>query len=632
MPSLFFKKSLLAAANLSIFMLIGLASPAFAATPTISANYTGSGDSVQVNISGDANAPVILNYLGTGSIVKMSSIGNTNQSGTFSMTISTASYGIAPGSLVNVSVNNFRSDSLVWPYGTTASGATNGTISLGQTSLTLTIGQSSVISVNNTTGNSLYLGSNTTPSVANISINNNQITVLGNASGSTSFQVCSVISSSNCATAVVSVQGTNVQTIGFSQNNLTVGSGQSVPVTISGGTGVYVISSNSNPSIIQATLNGSMVNLYALSSGGSASITICSSNMSSCGVITVNAGTISSTSGSITFSQTNPSLTPGQVLPVTVSGGSGSYYISSNSNSSVIQANIVGNILTLYGNSNGSAVLTVCASTGGCGTLALTIAAAGSLSLTLSQSTVALSVGQTYNIALSGVGGYAVSNNTNSYVATGVVTGSTLVITAASAGSTTITVCQSGGGCAIVTVTVGGTTITSPVSTLVLTQMFTVGQDVNLAVSGGSGSYTLSSNPGVPFSARLSSSNILTLHGTAVGNATINICATNGGCVAVAATVANAPTIIVPAAAPVVTPVATTVSTYKFTAAILPGDRGTDVTELQKRLKIEGVFSGDATGFFGAQTLAAVKKYQSLHKLNQLGTVGPSTRALLNGE
>ena len=253
--------------------LLCLAAPARAATPTVSAAYTGSGDTVQVNITGDANAPVILNYLGAGNIVKMTSLGSTNGSGTFSQAISTGAYGIAAGSLINVSVNNFRSDSISWPYGTTASSG-GGTISLSQSSVSLGIGQSLVISVNNTTGNSLYLSNNTTPSVANISINNNQITVLGNTSGSTSFQVCSVVNSSNCATAVVTVAG-STGAIGFSQNNLTVGMGQTVPVTVTGGTGSYVVTSNSNPSVIQATLNGSVVNMYALSSSGRLSINTC---------------------------------------------------------------------------------------------------------------------------------------------------------------------------------------------------------------------------------------------------------------------------------------------------------------------------------------------------------------------
>lgn len=615
----------------SVVMFTGI-SAAHAATPTVSASYTGSGDTVQLTITGDANAPVILNYLGAGSAVQMTSLGKTGSGGTFSQAISTAAYGIAPGSLINVSVNNFRSDSIVWPYGTTGSTG-SGTITLSQSALTLSIGQSSVISVNNTTGNSLYLANNTTPAVANISISNNQVTVAGVTAGSTSFQVCSAINASNCATAVVTVTGSNSQTIGFSQNNITVGSGQTVPVTVTGGTGTYVISSNSNPNAIQATVNGSIINVYALSSSGSATITVCSSTMSSCGIITVAAGTSSSVSGSVTFSQASPALTPGQVLAVTLGGGSGSYYISSNSNSSVVQANIVGNTLTLYGNSNGSSFLSVCASSGGCGNLSVTVAAPGTLALTLSQSALTLGIGQSASVALSGAGGYAVSSNSNSSVASASVNGSTLMVAGSALGTTMVTVCQSGGGCALLTVTVNSSSVTTPVSSLALTHMLNVGQDLSLQISGGSGSYTLSSNPGTPFSANISSANVLTLHGTAIGTASVNLCATNGGCIAIAATVAAAPLAVTPVVTvPIASPVATTPAKYKFTSSIVPGDRTADVTELQKRLKTEGVFTGEPTGFFGAATLEAVKKYQTRRGLNPIGTVGPATRAALNGE
>jgi peptidoglycan hydrolase-like protein with peptidoglycan-binding domain len=55
-----------------------------------------------------------------------------------------------------------------------------------------------------------------------------------------------------------------------------------------------------------------------------------------------------------------------------------------------------------------------------------------------------------------------------------------------------------------------------------------------------------------------------------------------------------------------------------------------EVTKLQERLKEEGVYSGPITGYYGNLTMAAVKKYQKLNGLDQLGSVGPGTRAALN--
>ena len=83
---------------------------------------------------------------------------------------------------------------------------------------------------------------------------------------------------------------------------------------------------------------------------------------------------------------------------------------------------------------------------------------------------------------------------------------------------------------------------------------------------------------------------------------------------------------------PVTTPTNTTsgATVYKFYNPLNLGSQNADVTALQERLTSEGVYSGPVTGYYGALTEAAVKKYQGLHGLSQLGNVGPATRALLN--
>ncbi len=67
-----------------------------------------------------------------------------------------------------------------------------------------------------------------------------------------------------------------------------------------------------------------------------------------------------------------------------------------------------------------------------------------------------------------------------------------------------------------------------------------------------------------------------------------------------------------------------------FTHYLTVGSKGIEVTELQKRLTTLKIYSGPITGTFGGLTRTAVKKFQSLHKLTQLGAVGPGTRAALN--
>lgn len=92
----------------------------------------------------------------------------------------------------------------------------------------------------------------------------------------------------------------------------------------------------------------------------------------------------------------------------------------------------------------------------------------------------------------------------------------------------------------------------------------------------------------------------------------------------------NAPTVPTPIVA---TPSGTTgssASNFRFTLPLAVGMTNADVKALQQRLADAGLFSGPISGFFGTQTEAAVKKYQTKHNLTPLGSVGPNTRALLN--
>ncbi len=59
------------------------------------------------------------------------------------------------------------------------------------------------------------------------------------------------------------------------------------------------------------------------------------------------------------------------------------------------------------------------------------------------------------------------------------------------------------------------------------------------------------------------------------------------------------------------------------------GATGDDVTALQTFLISEGVLSATATGFFGAQTEAAVKAWQTKRGIDPIGRVGPATRAAM---
>ncbi len=70
---------------------------------------------------------------------------------------------------------------------------------------------------------------------------------------------------------------------------------------------------------------------------------------------------------------------------------------------------------------------------------------------------------------------------------------------------------------------------------------------------------------------------------------------------------------------------------YVFTSLLEMGSSGTAVSQLQGRLTELGFYSGPINGNFGPATKAAVIKLQAAHGLTQAGYVGPSTRAVLNG-
>lgn len=68
----------------------------------------------------------------------------------------------------------------------------------------------------------------------------------------------------------------------------------------------------------------------------------------------------------------------------------------------------------------------------------------------------------------------------------------------------------------------------------------------------------------------------------------------------------------------------------RFKKYLRPGVRDAEVMELQKHLFSVGQYTGPITGYFGNLTFSAVKKFQKMHNIEQVGYVGPKTRAQLN--
>ena len=682
----------------SILSLIVSIPLAFAATPTLS--VSGNGDMVTMTVNGDANATVLMYYTKTGVGPTLHSIGTTNSSGYLSTSVSTSTLGVASGSAVHVTINSQSSSDVSWP----TTSLTTSTITLSQTGLVLNVGSSSTITA--TGSSSLYLSNNTNPAVANVAISGSSITITGNTYGSTVVTICPQTSSTNCPSVYVTVQNSGTSSLTFSQTNLTIAYNQSVPVTISGGTGFYTILSNSNSTNVSASLNSSTVTLRALQSSGQSSITVCSSDISSCGIINVTIGATSS--ATLYFSQTNPTVSIGQTTTISLSGGgSSSYYLSSNSNNSVVQATVSGATLSLYGILSGSSTITVCSSVGSCNSLGVNVSyvsTGGSLALSqssvsllvgqsvgitvsggatpysisssstnifqsslngniitvsgvsvgsstllvcssesacvnlsvavnssssstsnpvFSQNNLSLTLGQSQSVTVSGNGGYYVSGNTSSSVASATINGTVITVNSLSIGNTNISICQNGGLCSILYVTVlssASTTTTTATSFLTFSNSnpsMSVGQGSVVTISGGSG-YTVAynSNSGVAQTGITGSS--LIISGIKKGCAVIVVCSSNNTCGALLVSVG------------ITNSTTTTTAGHKFTSNLTYGDSGSEVTALQQKLEAEGYYSGPITGYYGYLTTAAVRSYQKAKGISQTGTMGPLTMSALN--
>lgn len=535
---------------------LGIAAPAFATVPpTLSLSATGSSDNVQISVTGDPNVSVLLSYNEAGAGPLIASLGTTNSSGSFSMTMSSSAYGLTTGTLVTAilnGTNGAKSPAVAWPTITSANALT-----LSQNALIVNAGSSATLTTANGGSTALYVSNNSNPSIANVSISGTQVIISGNTAGSTTVTLCQVGTTTNCPSVYVTVKPSGTGQLSLSQTNATVVSGQNLPITVTGGTGVYQILNNSNPSIIQASVNGSILTLTTGVATGSSSITVCSSDNALCGVVVATAGSASTVA--LTFSTTAPTVSVNQNTTVNVYGPSGvQFYVSSNSNPSIVQANLSGAVLTLTGIEAGSSSVTVCASTGTCASLTVTVQSTVSVgNITLSQNAISVLSGQNSTITVTGgEQPYNVSGGTNS-VSQETLSGGTLTVYGVATGTSNVNVCSAGGGCIMLVVTVNGGAAAAPAP----------------AVSAP----------------------------------------------------APTPTVVVPVA--VTVPVA---PAYVFTASLSRGSSGTEVMALQKFLAAQGMLTATPNGYYGPQTEAAVVKFQAAHGVNQLGIVGPSTRAALN--
>jgi len=334
----------------------------------------------------------------------------------------------------------------------------------------------------------------------------------------------------------------------------------------------------------------------------------------------------------IYFSPTNPTVNVGQSTTVYVSGGQGSYYVSTNSNSNIVQTSLSGSTLTLSGIMNGTSVITVCSSVNACGSLTVTVGYSGG-NLSLSQTNISLTTGQSASVSIYGTGNYYFSGNINPSVATVSISGSSLVIYGVNYGSTSFSVCQTGGQCVTAYVTVTNNIVTPRTSFLTFSPAnptLPLGQSTTVSISGdypiyilnnnypyNYGVYTIAYNSNSSAVQAYISGNSLVLTGSQQGAAVIVVCSSSSVCGPISVKVG-------------VYNIYDDYSGYQFTRFLTLGSTGDDVIALQELLTQEGYYSGNISGRYGSLTRAAVLAYQTANGLPQTGNVGVSTRDFLN--
>jgi len=501
-----------------------------------------------------------------------------------------------------------------------SSTASNSTaVTFSQTNPVVAVGQSTTVTIYGGSGNSFYVSSNSNPSSAQININGNILTLVGIANGTSNISVCAMAGSCGSIIANVSSTANTGGPISLSQTTVSIMAGQNSNITILGGSTPYSISS-STPNIFNGVINGNILTIYGVNAGSSTA-NICSSV--GCTTLYVTINSTASTINPPTFSQNNILLNVGQQTTISVAG-TGSYYISNNSNSNIASEQINGSSIVITAIASGATNVSICQSGGQCATLYITVSGTtntATVQPVLSQSSLSLASGQSATVSISGTGNYYIGGNSNLSIASANISASTVAVSAITAGNTNISVCQNGGQCATLYVTVSGTTNT--VAQLILSQSslsMTPGQNTTVYATG-SGSYYVASNSTPSVASVTISGSSVVVSALGYGTDNISICQSGGQCVTLSVSVS------ISSSQPSTN---TPVAVYVFPRYLGSGDKGEDVFQLQKFLVQQGFLSVAPTGHYGPATVAAVKKFQKAHSIKQTGSVGPATKDALN--
>jgi hypothetical protein len=199
-------------------------------------------------------------------------------------------------------------------------------------------------------------------------------------------------------------------------------------------------------------------NAYSISSDGPVYVTINGSQSS-----TISwPYTATSTSLALSIDQPNPTVAQGQSIVVGLLGGTGSYYLSNNSDSNVAQVNLLGKNLSVYGLSPGKTSVQVCSLNGGCITPTITVTDTVSQTLSPVSIRVPVSVGKMITLPLSGGTGVYTLSSQNPPTFNAAISGDRLFVTGLLPGENNVTVCSGASVCGSIKILVSLATSSLP--------------------------------------------------------------------------------------------------------------------------------------------------------------------------
>lgn len=334
-----------------------------------------------------------------------------------------------------------------------------------------------------------YLAASSNNSVANVSVNGNQLTVTGAAVGKATI----VVSDYNSQKVNIDVQvGSSSALFTSAPKDITVAvNGTTAAFTIGGGSQVYSVAS-SNSQVATVGINGNIFVITGVKSG----TTVVSVTDSLGASVSINVTVVSSGGSSTLYTTAPSSITIGTAsYTYQVSGGSAPY-VAKSSNELVVITNIIGNTLSINGIAPGSAKVLITDSNGGTLTIDVTVGGSTSALYTTAPSSVTVAIREAASYALSGgVAPYSVSSSANS-IATVTFNPATnqFTITGVAAGSANIALTDSAGKSITIAVTVNSSAGVSLYTTAPSAVTIATGVTVPYSIGGGVAPYTVTSS------------------------------------------------------------------------------------------------------------------------------------------